>query len=252
MRPAAGAHWSDVLSTRTLIYGQREPTDDDSYDWFKILRSTTFNFPYVTIALCVPSGTSNMVVEDNTVILAFDGADFLACPPPSTLGSHSRSRGWGPFAIGRRLVQLFSPRSLNAATVLTHLASGKGSFSHIGVTEVDAASSVYVTPPPPTVQVNVVVTPTIEVRVTADGKPAFNQLVTLVVASQISNKGAKVEVAGENAYTASDGLARFPDFVIKKAGTYTIQAVFDLNRSGVAVTYATQPGIQAGGTGKKK
>jgi hypothetical protein len=249
VRPAAGAKWSTVLTTRTLIYGTRLPTDNNSYDWFKILRSTSFTFPFVTIALCYPSGTSNMVTEDNTVVLAFDGADFLTCPSGTLSSANS---GWGPRGLASRLVRLFSPRPLNAATVLTHLASGKGSFSHISVTQVTSASSVYIVAPPPTVVVNVEVTPTITVKVTADGQPAFNQLVSLLVASQISNKGTNVDVAGNTAFTDKDGFATFPHFVIKKAGTYTIQAVFDLNRSGVTVSYDSRQGIQAGGTGKKK
>ena len=256
--PVNSAAWSTVLSTRTLIYGERASNTEQSFDWFKILRSTVFNSPFVIVGICVPSGTTEMLVQNGSAVLAFDGTHFgLACQVSAMRRSSDRNAGWGPFELAQRLVRLFAPSSLHAAAMFTNTTSGKaGSFSNFRSDEISAAASDYLVPPPATVQVNVVVTPTITVKVTAvdeetsDIKPAVNQLVKLVVASQVSNKGANVAVAGETAITNSDGIASFPNFVIKKAGTYTIQAVFELGRPGVGVTFDQVGGIQAGGTGR--
>jgi hypothetical protein len=195
-----------------------------------------------------------MLIENGTSVLAFDGTHFLPCS--ETLPSASRITGWGPLDLAQRVVRLLTPTSLHAAAVFTNTTAGKaGSFSNFRSDPIDAAASVYIVPPPATVQVNVVVTNNgqpITVQVTADDKPAVNQLVKLLVAPSISNQSPKVEVAGETAITTSTGTATYPNFVIKKAGTYTIQAVFELGRPGVGVTFAQVAGIQAGGTGKKK
>jgi hypothetical protein len=258
--PVNSVSWSTVLSNRILIYGERASSTTDSYDWFKILRSTVFNSPFVIVGICVPAGTAEMLVVDGSAVLAFDGTHFgLPCQVSAMRRSSDRNAGWGPFELAQRLVRLFAPSSLHAAAMFTNTTSGKaGSFSNFRSDEIAAAASDYVVPPPPTVQVNVVVTPTITVKVTAvdeetsDIKPAVNQLVKLVVASQVSNKGANVAVAGETAITNSDGIASFPNFVIKKAGTYTIQAFFELGRPGVGVTFDQVGGIQAGGTGRNR
>jgi hypothetical protein len=253
--PANSAKWSAVLTTRTLLYGERG-TDQVSFDWHKILPSTTFSFPYVLVGICVPAGTDQMLVEDGSTVLAFDGTHFgLSCQASAMRRS---STGWGPFDLARRLVRFVTPTSLHAAAMFSNTVTGKsGSFSHFSSDAISGAKSVYQVEPPPTVQVNVAVTNNgqpITVEVTADtpAKPAANVLVTLRVSPTISNQGAKVEVSGETAMTNQSGVATFPNFMIKKAGTYTIEAFFELGRTISGVTYASVAGIQAGGTGKKK
>jgi hypothetical protein len=257
--PANSAAWSTVLSTRTLLYGERG-TDLASFDWHKVLRSTTFAFPYVLVGICVPAGDDQMLVENGSAVLAFDGTHFgLSCQTSAMRRSSDPATGWGLFDLARRVVEFITPNSLHAAVMFSNTTTGKtGSFSNFRSDAIATAASEYLTAPPATVQVNVVVTPTITVKVTAlddetdELKPAVNQLVRLVVASSISNQGTNVEVGGATAITNGDGIASFPDFVIKKAGTYTIQAFFELGRPGVGVTYDQVGGIQAGGTGKKK
>jgi hypothetical protein len=256
--PANNANWSAVLTTTTLIYG--EPgTLQDTYDWHKILPSTTFSSPFVLVGICVPAGTDQMMVQNGTAVLAFDGTHFgLECQTSAMRRSSDPATGWGAFDLARRLVEFITPSSLHAAVMFSNTTTGKaGSFSNFRSDAIGTAASDYITPPPATVQVNVVVTPTITVQVTVfdeetnETKPAVNQLVKLVVASQISNKGTNVAVGGETAITNSNGVASFPNFVIKKAGTYTIQAFFELGRPGVGVTLDQVGGIQAGGTGRK-
>jgi len=257
--PANNASWSTVLSARTLLYGKRA-SGEQSYNWNKILPSTTFNFPYLLVGLCVSSGAAEMLVEDGSAVLAFDGTHFLECQE-TIVRSQNRNGRWGPFALAQRLVQLVTPTSLHAAVMFSNTTTGKtGSFSHFASDVISGAKSVYDVPPPQTVLVNVEVRNSsyqnqpITVKVTADddNKPAANVLVTLRVSPTISNQGAKVEVAGETAMTNQSGVATFPNFVIKKAGTYTIEAFFELGRNISGVTYASVAGIQAGGTGKKK
>jgi hypothetical protein len=247
--PVSGAPWSTVLSNRILIYGERASSTTESYDWFKILRSTTFNSPFVIVGLCVPSGSADMLVQNGSAVLAFDGTHFLPCSATIGLRSRERTPGWGPFELAQRLVRLFAPSSLHAAAMFTNTTSGKaGSFSNFRSDAIDAMASDYLTAPPTAFRANVVVTPTITVKVTADdGKPAVNLLVTLVVASTISNKGSKVGVAGETAITNSEGIATFPSFLVKKPGTYTLQAFFELGRPGVDVTFDQVTGIQVSG-----
>jgi hypothetical protein len=257
VKPAEESSWSTVLTGRTLIYGSQASSSPLSYHWSKI-PPDPFNAPGAIVVLC-DGGASSMVLH-GTGVLAFGGSDCHG--EFGALGSPVRNQGWGPFEIARRLVQLVSPASLHAAAVFTHGTSGKTTaFSHFTAGEITNAASVYVSPPLQTIQVNQVFPP-IVVDVTAskcevvsgvetcDDKPAVNQLVQLKVATQVSNKGTNVAVAGDTATTNSNGRATFDKFVIKKAGTYTIQAFFALGRP-VTVNYATVGGIQAGGTGKK-
>jgi hypothetical protein len=240
------ADWSGMLGTpnpppnRILVYGEPSPLPE-TYDWRVVPRNTAFN-PVANVGLCldVNQYDQSLVHEEHVGLLPFVDFPYLIAGQCSSVAS-AGSSPW-PFQLARTLTRWMAPRPLWAAGTLNPGGLGgatDGIHSEFGPQLVDTVYLAFVQQPTD-VQVNQIITPPVQVSVTAvkTGDPVPNVTVTL---SSINNNGTPALLSGTLTKTTDGtGILTFSDLSESKTGGYVLVATGTVgNRDKIYVPAAT-------------
>jgi hypothetical protein len=227
--PPGSTSWSEMLDenpppNRILVYGQPGSLPQ-TYDWRVVPRSTQFS-PAAIVGVCVDAinvATTSLLHEENTGLLPF--VDFPYLIPGSCSDFASIQTGPWPMQLARTLTRWMAPRPLWAGTLNPGGLGGAtgGIHSEFGPQLVDTVYLTFVTQPSD-VQVNQIITPPVQVSVTAvkTGDPVPNVTVTL---SAVNNNGTPAELSGTlTQVTDGTGVLTFSDLSESKTGAYVLVA----------------------------
>lgn len=221
VKPMSGT-WTDLLAgnpapARLLLYG-RPGSTSTSYDWKMVPRSAAFAGEGAMVGVCVDATThsTDLLHEENVGLLPFQDAAFLdpaSCSPIAAVPSRSLLQKLAS-AVG----SIFVPKPLygNPGGLA---GSTSGIHSEFGPQVVDSASATFVVQPS-NVQAGAVMTPGVQVLITAAGSssPIPNTAVTI---SAFNNNGTPAVLSGTLTQTTdANGIATFPDLVQSKPGGY--------------------------------
>jgi len=221
VKPMSGA-WTDMLAgnpapARVLLYG-RPGSTSTSYDWKVVPRSATFAGAGAMVGVCVDATTNStdLLHEENVGLLPFQDAAFLdpaSCSPIAAVPSRNilqkLATAVGSFFVPQPLYG--NPGGLAGST--------SGIHSEFGPQVVDSAIPTFVVQPSD-VQAGAVMTPPVQVLITAAGStsPIPNTSVTIAA---FDNNGTPAVLSGTLTQTTdANGIATFPDLVQSKPGGY--------------------------------
>jgi hypothetical protein len=233
MEPPLNSTWNATTvpaNTRLLAYGfpieasgfTNEQQVGTIFEWFTI-PTLTFKFPGIVVGTCITDNGPQYLIQHNALGEIVPSATTSFCPPPVT--SLRGAQGWGPAAIAQRLFDFFGPRQLLATALGTRPPGGAvGALS----------PSVAVNPGTITVDFP---------KLIADGKTSVpikfkdgsDVSVTVMPARNTALDGAVVElvavanlgtpvIAAGNIAVTNDGVAKFPNLTLSKAGGYRFVA----------------------------
>ncbi|HEY6784043.1 MAG TPA: hypothetical protein VI159_03780 [Gemmatimonadales bacterium] len=226
VKPMSGA-WTDMLAgnpapARLLLYG-RPGSTSTSYDWKVVPRSATFAGAGAMVGVCVDATTNStdLLHEENVGLLPFQDAAFLdpaSCSPIAALPSRNILQKLAT-AVG----SIFIPQPLygNPGGLA---GSTSGIHSEFGPQVVDSAIPTFVVQPSD-VQAGAVMTPPVQILITAAGStsPIPNTSVTIAA---FNNNGTPAVLSGTLTQTTdANGIATFPDLVQSKPGGYLFTVV---------------------------
>lgn len=226
VKPMSGA-WTDMLAgnpapARLLLYG-RPGSTSTSYDWKVVPRSATFAGAGAMVGVCVDATTNStdLLHEENVGLLPFQDASFLdpaSCSPIAAVPSRNilqkLATTVGSFFVPQPLYG--NPGGLAGST--------SGIHSEFGPQVVDSATSTFVVQPSD-VQAGAVMTPPVQILITAAGStsPIPNTSVTIAA---FNNNGTPAVLSGTLTQTTdANGIATFPDLVQSKTGGYLFTVV---------------------------
>ena len=231
VRPLDGGPWTTLLAgnpapSRVLFYG-RPGSTSTSYDWKVVPRSATFAGQGAMVAVCVDATTNStsLLHEENVGLLPFYDAAWLdpascspiaATPQPGLLKRLASTVG--SFFIPAPLYG--NPGGLAGST--------SGIHSEFGPQVVDSAAATFIVQPSD-VQAGAIITPPVQVLVTAQGStsPVPNTAVTLIA---VNNNGTPAVLSGTlTQVTDANGIATFPDLSQSKTGGYILVASGSVN-----------------------
>ena len=224
---------SNLSNKRFLAYGA--PITDPSFtaeqqvgtifDWFTI-PTLSFN-PGVVVGTCYTDETgAGYLIQHNA---QNNGGEIVPSATPSfcpiTTGLNAVT-GWGPLAVGRRILDFFRPQPLLAAAV----AATRPPAGSIGALSPSAAvdpKNITVAFPAGAVvadgKTNTLIKFTngnpVSVKVTPTGLTKMDG--ALVKLTAVNNLGSTVTTTGDVVAT-QDGIATFSSFTISKAGGYRL------------------------------
>jgi hypothetical protein len=217
--PQADMSWTDALDEEVLIVGKR--TGTETYDWSMVRPAAAFD-PPVVVGICVESGATSMLVEENVGVLAFvDPSYFLPCP--NLIAAGPAPVPARPFArLARLAVGWLAPTSLHATSLMPGgtggLAGGLRSvFSTLDLATTGDISLAFTVQPVNGV-VNQPLAP-VQVRATtARGVPVAGVQITLASRFPANLSGTTTLVTGP------DGSATFADLRVDRVGETELKA----------------------------
>jgi hypothetical protein len=230
-----------IANKRFLAYGApvtvsgftNETLVGTIFEWFTI---PTLSFdPGVVVGTCINDGSgSEYLIQHNA---ATTGGEIVPSATPSFCpagSSASQDAGWSPFALARRVLDLFRPEPLMAAALGVRPPGGSiGSLSPSAAVNPGLITLAFqgqvadgrTTP----ATVKFIGNLSVSVQVTPAGTPGKpptpidGARVRLIATT---NLGATVVATGNTA-TTQDGIATFPNLAISKAGGYRLIATLD-------------------------
>ncbi len=244
VKPTGGHSWADVLAGaaaphRILVYG-RPGALSQTYDW-KIAPANTSFAPPVMVGVCIDpfTATTSLLREEHTGLLPF--ADFAELVPGVCSPVAART-GSAPAQLAARLLDfgkgLFLPSPLGANPGGLAGTTG-GIHSVFGQQVVDTITLTFATQPSD-VNVNLIITPPVQVRATAktSGDAVPNVSVTL---GSVDNNGTPAFLGGTlTQLTDGSGIATFGDLSQVKPGGYAFTAGGTVNGRAAIVVVAAQ------------
>lgn len=224
VRPLDGGPWTTLLAgnpapSRVLFYG-RPGSTSTSYDWKVVPRSATFAGQGAMVAVCIDasSNSTSLLHEENVGLLPFYDAPWLdpaSCSPIAAVAKPGFLR-----QLASRIGSFFVPAPLygNPGGLA---GSTSGIHSEFGPQVVDSATVTFIVQPSG-VQAGAIMTPPVQVLVTAAGSssPLSQTSITLTA---INNNGTPAVLSGTLTQTTdANGIATFPDLSESKTGGYVL------------------------------
>lgn len=226
VNPMSGT-WATMLAgnpapARLLLYG-RPGSTSTSYDWKVVPRSATFAGAGAMVGVCVDATThsTDLLHEENVGLLPFQDVAFLdpaSCSPIAAVPAPSLLRRLastvGSFFVPQPLYG--NPGGLGGST--------SGIHSEFGPQVVDSASPTFVVQPS-NVQAGAVMTPPVQILITAAGSTSPIPSTSVTIAA-FNNNGTPAVLSGTLTQTTdANGIATFPDLVQSKPGGYLFTVV---------------------------
>ena len=234
---------STSVAKRFLIYGYRltdflttDPTVGSAFEVSTIPTiasgGLTLGSPLI-IGQCNVDLTSTLRVQHEESILTLSE---LACATPPTFASLSTGSGANgsfPLRLAQRALDLFTPRTLDAAMIIGSVGGAGSVLSPFAVIDMQSVQLGFVSPVANGVTSQPLADASgnpVQVRVTTqNGSPLGGVVVTLSIAGNSSSvaffqDGSAAPSATVTRTTGADGLATFNNVLLTKAGGYTLVA----------------------------
>jgi len=240
MKPVGGHSWADVLAgapapARILVYG-RPGALSQTYDW-KVAPANTSFAPPVMVGVCIDpfTATTSLLREEHTGLLPF--ADFAELVPGVCSPVAARATSL-PAQLAMRVRDFFLPSPLGANPGGLAGTTG-GIHSVFGAQVVDTVTLTFVTQPSD-VNVNLIITPPVQVLATAKSSGDAVPNVSVSIGS-VDNNGTPALLSGTlTQVTDGAGIATFADLSQVKPGGYALTATGTVNGRAAIVVVAAQ------------
>jgi hypothetical protein len=238
--------WTVATSStakRFLVYGYRitdfltaDPTVGSAFEVSTIPTigsgSLVLGSP-LTIGECAVDLTNTLRVQHISTILRASALSCDEAPSFASIEVPSLHRGSLPLRLAQRALDLFTPRTLNAAMIIGSVGGAGSVLSPFAVVDMQSVQLTFMKPIVDG-QISVALADAngdpVQVRVsTQNGSPLPDASVTLSIAGNSSSiaffqDGNAAPSATVTRTTDENGLATFNDVYLTKAGGYTITA----------------------------
>ncbi|HEY9479853.1 MAG TPA: hypothetical protein VIP79_07170 [Gemmatimonadaceae bacterium] len=234
---------SASVAKRFLVYGYRltdfltmDPTVGSAFEVSTVPTIASGNLTLgapLTVGQCNVDLTSTLRVQHQESILTLTELSCATPPAFASLSVGSGARGSSPLRLAQRALDLFTPRTLNAAMIIGSVGGAGSVLSPFAVIDMQSVQLGLVSP----IADGAVSQPLADangnpaqVRVsTLNGSPLSGVTVTLSIAGNSSSiaffqDGSAAASATVTRTTGDDGLATFGDVHLTKAGGYTVIA----------------------------
>ncbi len=234
---------STSVTKRFLVYGYRltdfftaDPTVGSAFEVSTIPTiasgKLTLGSP-LTVGQCEVELTSTLRVQHQQEILTQSGLSCAAPPAFASLSVPSEANGFSPMRFAQRALDLFAPRTLNAAMIIGSVGGAGSVLSPFAVIDMQSVRLAFVhgiadgavSQPLADTSGNPV-----QVRVsTLNGSPLRGATVTLSIAGNSSSiaffqDGSAAASTTVSRTTDANGLVTFDNVRLTKAGGYTLLA----------------------------
>jgi hypothetical protein len=187
----------------------------------------------LTVGQCEVELTSTLRVQHQQSILKEVGLACAAPPAFASLSAAPGSNGFSPLRLAQHALDIFAPRTLDAAMIIGSVGGGRSVLSPFAVIDMQSVQLAFVhgladgatSHPLADTSGNPA-----QVRVsTLNGSPLSGATVTLAIAGNSSSiaffqDGSAAASATVSRITDANGLATFDDVRLTKAGGYTLTA----------------------------